>query len=102
MDKFSGVCLYLGFVFSHVFSIGVNYLAQGLSESVRLAKAPEVQGAPSMLIITRAVSAVPCQHLLTHSAAGKGRRKAAQKLQHFRARGFALKPTTKAFRAYMD
>lgn len=82
--------------FSHVFSVGLHYLGQGLSESVRPGKAPGVQGVPSMLIIIRAVSAVPCQHLVTHSAAGKGRRNAAQKLQHLQGKRICSK-TNKGF-----
>lgn len=51
-----------------------------------------------MLIIIRAVSAVPCQHLLTHSAAGKGR-KAAQKLQHFKGKRVCSKTNNKGFQS---
>lgn len=85
--------------FFYVFSIGFIYLGQRLPKTLRLAKAPEVQGAPSMLIIIIAVSAVPCQHLVTYSAAEKGRRKAAQKLLHLQGKGVSFKTNNKGFQS---
>ena len=50
-----------------------------------------VGGATSMLVISREVSEAHCHHLATHSAIGKERRKAAQKLQHLKGKRVCFK-----------